>query len=72
MQNKLIVKDLIELLKGVDENYEIRITSDTGVDQCAEGMVVVENIFVNDCMKTLDIYANVRIEDEDGFDCDYE
>ena len=70
--NKLIVKDLIELLKGVDENYEIRLTSDTGVDQCAEGMVVVEDIFVNNYTKTLDIYANVRMEDEDGFDCDYE
>lgn len=70
--NKLIVKDLIEILKDIDENYEIRLTSDTGVDQCAEGMVVVEDIFVNNYTKTLDIYVNVRMENEDGFDCDYE
>lgn len=78
MQNKkeeITVQDLVNLLlsNGVQGDWPIRLTSDTGVDQSPEGEVVIEDIMVNHYNKTLDVYVNVRLEDEDyGSECDYD
>lgn len=73
-KEEITVQDLVNLLlsNGVQGDWPIRLTSDTGVDQSPEGEVVIEDIMVNHYNKTLDVYVNVRMEDEDGLDCNYE
>jgi len=42
--NNITVKQLLEALKDVPENLEVRLTSDSGVDQ-GYGEVIIEDAF---------------------------
>lgn len=72
MQNRVTVGTLIDFLikhgDDIDRDYELVLSSDSGVDQSLEGRIVIEDIFVNHNNKTFGIYANIREEKEDELD----
>ena len=62
----LTVKELKEKLNDMPDDLELRLSSDSGVDQCEEGEIVITDAFK--CGNTFDIYCNVYYEDEEDFD----
>ena len=64
----LTEKELQEKLKNIPDDLELRLSSDSGVDQCSEGEIVITDAF--QCGDTFDIYCNVDIyaDEEEDFE----
>ena len=62
----LTVKELKEKLKDIPDDLELRLSSDSGVDQCAEGEIVITDAF--QCGETFDIYCNIDMDTDEEED----
>ena len=62
----LTVKELKEKLKDIPDDLELRLSSDSGVDQDPEGEIVITDAFR--CGDTFDIYCNVDMDADEEED----
>ena len=71
MLKKLTVGELRKALQGVPDNLIVELASDSGVDQCGDGDVVIEKAW-RVTFENYDrfwIYCNVREDEENWTMC---
>lgn len=78
MKKRLTAGELKKALEGVDDNIEVELSSDSGVDQCGDGEVIVENAYYQkihwgptDNLNTFErfcIYCNTFYEEEEDYE----
>lgn len=78
MKKRLTVGELKKALEGVDDNIEVELSSDSGVDQCGDGDVIVENAYYQkiywgptdnrNVFERFCIYCNTFCEEEEDYE----
>ena len=78
MKKRLTVGELKKALEGVDDNIEVELSSDSGVDQCGDGEVIVEKAYYQkvhwgptdnlNVFERFYIYCNTFYEEEEDYE----